>query len=89
MNELLNLRLDLDEAITYGDFDKAKKLVKDGLTLAHREENLGEMEYFKGQIEILNENFRKAIDLLKPEYSDIKKQLVKHIKELKHYEKTG
>lgn len=62
MNKLLNLRLDLDEAITYGNTEKAKKLARDGLTLAHKEENLGEMEYFRGQIEILNENYKKAIE---------------------------
>lgn len=62
MNKLLNLRLELDEAITYGNTEKAKKLAQNGLTTAHYEENLGEMEYFKGQIEILNENYRKAME---------------------------
>lgn len=62
MNKILNLRLELDEAITYGNTDKAKKLAQDGLTLAHKEEDLGEMEYFRGQIEILNENYKKAIE---------------------------
>lgn len=61
MNDLLSLRLELDEAITYGDIDKAKKLAKDGISIAHREEDLAEMEYFKGQAEILNEDYIKAI----------------------------
>lgn len=57
----MKLRLELDEAITYGDIEKANIFAKDGLELAHREENLGEIEYFRGQIELLNEDYNKAI----------------------------
>lgn len=61
MNELLNLRLDLDTAITYGDIERAKRLAQDGLAIAYREKNLGEIEYFKGQMEILNEDYKGAM----------------------------
>ncbi len=61
MDTLLNLRLLLDEAITYQDDEKARELAFEGLRLAQDKELLGEIEYFKGQIEILNEDFKKAI----------------------------
>lgn len=62
MDDLLQLRLDLDEAITYGNTEYAKRLAQDGLMLAQREKNLGESEYFKGQIEILNESYKRAME---------------------------
>ena len=62
MDEILNIRLDLDEAITYGDIEKAKQLSQRGLSLSRDKELLGEIEYFEGQIEILNENYFKAME---------------------------
>lgn len=62
MDEILQIRLDLDEAITYGDLEKAKKLADSGLALSLNKNNSAEAEYFKGQIEILNENYLKAIE---------------------------
>ena len=50
MDIILNIRLDLDEAITYEDFVKAMQLAKKGLEAAKNRELLGEIEYFKGQI---------------------------------------
>jgi len=61
MDFLLNLRLQLDEAITYQDEKRARLIALNGLKLAKTKELLGEIEYFKGQLEILNENFKKAI----------------------------
>ncbi|MBL7130773.1 MAG: tetratricopeptide repeat protein [Candidatus Omnitrophica bacterium] len=62
MDDILKIRLDLDEAITYGDFSRAKQLSQMGLNVAKDKELFGEIEYFKGQIEILNENHSKAIE---------------------------
>jgi tetratricopeptide (TPR) repeat protein len=76
MDDLLKIRLLLDEAITYQDDEMARELALEGLRLAQDKtlplvesgrsilldkELLGEIEYFKGQLEILNENFKKAI----------------------------
>jgi Flp pilus assembly protein TadD len=61
-NKILRIRLDLDEAITYNDIDKAKQLAQAGLHAAKDKELLGEVEYFQGQIEIINENYAKAIE---------------------------
>jgi len=62
MNDILRIRLELDQAITYDDLERAKQLVRIGLGIAKDKELLGEIEYFKGQIEILNENYLKAIE---------------------------
>jgi tetratricopeptide (TPR) repeat protein len=62
MDKILKIRLDLDQAITYGDNNKAKQLAKMGLNIAKDKELLGEAEYFKGQIEIINENYSKAME---------------------------
>jgi len=67
MDELLKIRIKLDEAITYAQHpmdrsvDAARRLAQQGLDLAQYEELLGEIEYFKGQIEILDENYSEAI----------------------------
>ena len=55
------LRIRLDEAITYGCSELARELAKAGLRRAREAELKGEIEYFKGQIEILNGNYYKAI----------------------------
>lgn len=62
VDDILKIRLDLDETITYGDFDKARQLSLLGLKVAKEKELLGEIEYFNGQMEILNENYLKAIE---------------------------
>ncbi|MFC1709453.1 tetratricopeptide repeat protein [Candidatus Omnitrophota bacterium] len=61
MDDILKIRLDLDDAITHGDLTKARKLSQEGLSISRDRELLGEVEYFNGQIEILSENYPKAI----------------------------
>jgi tetratricopeptide (TPR) repeat protein len=61
MNELLKIRLDLDEAITYDCFQEARKLAQEGLRKAREKELVGEIEYFQGQLAILEDNFQGAI----------------------------
>ncbi|GEM_PF-347962 len=60
-DRLKKIRKDLDEAITYGAFVEARKLSTEGFTAAREWEYLGEMEYFKGQDAILDEDFAAAI----------------------------
>ncbi len=60
--DLIELRLSLDEAITYGTQSQALHLAKEGLRQAKEKGLLGEIEYFKGQLEILKENFCLAIE---------------------------
>ena len=55
------LRKKLDEAITYGCFELARKLTQEGLKQAQARELSGEIEYFKGQREILDGNYNEAI----------------------------
>ena len=55
--ELINLRQKLDEEITYGTEDSAVNLARKGLNISKDKGFLGEQEYFKGQIELLTENF--------------------------------
>jgi tetratricopeptide (TPR) repeat protein len=61
MDELLKIRIELDEAITYSHVELARRLAHQGLELAQYEELPGEIEYFKGQFEILDENYSEAI----------------------------
>ncbi|MFH1504794.1 MAG: tetratricopeptide repeat protein [Candidatus Omnitrophota bacterium] len=61
MDEFLKLRIELDDAITYGSTKLAKSLAKLGLQRAEEKKLLGEIEYFKGQLEIIDENFHAAI----------------------------
>jgi len=56
------LRAKLDEAITYGAHQEAVKLAREGLRQARANGSPGEIEYFKGQIELLNDNFATAIE---------------------------
>lgn len=60
--ELTELRIKLDEAITYGTKKEAQQLAKEGLRKAQDKNLPGEIEYFKGQMEILKENFVSAIE---------------------------
>lgn len=59
---LLDLRLKLDRAITYGTKREAFKLARRGLKEAQGKELLGEIEYFKGQVEILKGNQVTAVE---------------------------
>jgi len=61
-SDLMELRIKLDEAITYGTHREAVKLAGQGLKEAEGDGLEGEVEYFKGQIEILNKNFTTAIE---------------------------
>ena len=61
MNELDKLRKRLDEAITYGRFELAKRLIHEGLKQARERELLGEAAYFKGQMEIIKGYYCEAI----------------------------
>jgi tetratricopeptide (TPR) repeat protein len=59
---LVELRIRLDDAITYGSHEEAVKLARQGLREAEIKGLAGEREYFKGQVEILNGNFTAAIE---------------------------
>lgn len=61
-SEFSELRIKLDEAITYGTHKEAVKLAKQGLKEAEINNLPGEIEYFKGQIGLLNKNFTSAIE---------------------------
>jgi len=56
------LRSRLDEAITYGTKTEAVRLANKALKKAKQENIPAEIEYFKGQIQILKENFISAIE---------------------------
>ncbi len=58
------IRRDLDQAITYADMQKARRLAAKGLKMAREQEALGDIMYFRAQQEILAEHFREAIRYL-------------------------
>ena len=60
-SEFSSLRARLDEAITYGAHQDALHLARQGLEDALAGNLPGEIEYFKGQEEFLNNNFTVAI----------------------------
>ncbi|MCX5712130.1 MAG: tetratricopeptide repeat protein [Candidatus Omnitrophica bacterium] len=62
--ELLELRLKLDEAITYGTKKDALIVAREGLEESRAHNFSGEMEYFQGQLDILKKNYVLAIDHL-------------------------
>ena len=62
MSEFLRLRVKLDDAITYGTKKEAMRLAKQGLRIALQNRSLAELEYFKGQVDILKNNFAGAIE---------------------------
>jgi len=57
-----DIRVELDEAITYGDCDIAMTLAADGLNLARQQKNLAEQCYFSGQMKLLHEEYPSALD---------------------------
>lgn len=61
-SELTNLRLKLDDAITYGIKKSALALAKKYLKVALKKKNKGEIEYFIGQVEMLKGNFITAME---------------------------
>ncbi|MFH1339201.1 MAG: tetratricopeptide repeat protein [Candidatus Omnitrophota bacterium] len=52
----------LDDAITYGCFELAEEIAQQGLRQASEKGYLGDAEYFKGQLEIINGNYCEAIE---------------------------
>jgi tetratricopeptide (TPR) repeat protein len=60
--DLMGLRIRLDQAITYGTKQEATRLAKEGLRQAGAGGLAGEIEYFKGQLDILKENYASAIE---------------------------
>jgi len=61
-SEFSELRFKLDEAITYGTHRQALKIAREGLREAGQNGLLGEVEYFKGQLKLLNREFTSAIE---------------------------
>lgn len=61
-SELVELRLKLDDAITYGTQKAALVLAKKYLKMAQKKKLPGEVEYFTGQVEMLKENFVTAME---------------------------
>jgi tetratricopeptide (TPR) repeat protein len=59
--DMLRLRKELDDAITYGRTKAAFRLIKEGLLMARHKELLGELEYFKGQSCIMQGDYFHAI----------------------------
>ena len=62
--DFAQLRRQLDDAITYANFQTARQLAQEGLSGAQSQELLGEIMYFKAQREIINENYEEAISFL-------------------------
>jgi tetratricopeptide (TPR) repeat protein len=62
IGELSDLRVKLDNAITYGTKREAVRIAKEGLKDAATKDLPAEIEYFKGQIEMLGGNFTTAIE---------------------------
>ena len=59
---LPKLRARLDEAITYGTKREALRLARVSLKKAKEGGFAGEIEYFKGQVQLLNEQYATAIE---------------------------
>jgi tetratricopeptide (TPR) repeat protein len=61
-SDLVSLRHELDQAITYGTKKQASALARQGLRCAKAQGLPGEIEYFSGQIALLRGNFVTAIE---------------------------
>jgi tetratricopeptide (TPR) repeat protein len=59
-----NLRLKLDDALTYGGPDAARRIAVRAFLAARTEENVGEMMYFSAQVAMLEENYEEAVRCL-------------------------
>jgi tetratricopeptide (TPR) repeat protein len=62
LGEFGDLRSRLDQAITYGTKTEALRIARIALKKAEQKDCPGEIEYFKGQVQILKENFVSAIE---------------------------
>jgi tetratricopeptide (TPR) repeat protein len=60
----LKLRIELDNAITYGSKKRAIEIARQGLVLARTQQVPGEVEYFLAQRHIVKEKFASAIEHL-------------------------
>ncbi len=58
--DFTHLRRLIDEAITFNDLEAARRLIRQGLSLAEGKECLGEIMYFKAQHAIIEEDFSGA-----------------------------
>lgn len=61
-DNLIRLRLKLDNAITYGTKKEALCIARIGLAKAKKRRFIGEVEYFKGQADLINNRFVSAIE---------------------------
>ncbi len=59
---LKDIRTGLDEALTYERLEEARRLAGEGYRLARYKEVLYEMEYFKGEIALIEGKRRRAIN---------------------------
>jgi len=62
MDDLKKIRKLLDEALTYERYDEGRDLARRGLKLARTKEVLYEIEYFRGEIALIEESFQEAIE---------------------------
>ncbi len=61
MDDLKKIRKLLDEALTYERYDEGMDLARRGLKLARTKEILCEIEYFRGEIALIEERPKEAI----------------------------
>lgn len=61
-SEFSQSRFALDDAITYGSKKEALKIARQGLKEARHNNLAGEIAYFKGQLELLDDKFSSAIE---------------------------
>lgn len=62
LGELIDLRVKLDDAITYGTKKAAVRVAQEALKEARNKGLPGEIEYFKGEIQMLGGNLTTAIE---------------------------
>jgi tetratricopeptide (TPR) repeat protein len=62
MEILKELRRLLNEALTYNRKEEAKEMAQEGLRIAEQKELLGLMEYFRGEIALINEDYGVALE---------------------------
>jgi len=60
-DSLQSIKKRLDDALTFECLDEAKELAKEGYALARSKEVLHEMEYFKGEIALIEGKIQTAI----------------------------
>jgi tetratricopeptide (TPR) repeat protein len=57
-----SLRFELDNAITYGTIKESFRIARNGLRESQARGQVGEVEYFKGQIKMLQNKFASALE---------------------------